>query len=116
MVFEKEDHIRLRDTLSGIQGKFMVSYNDCEYIRKLYQDFCVESVTRINNMAQRYESGAEYPEVLIANYDMNERKKHMPVQLELFDLLKEQKVTVWKGLEREEMEDDTVSGDGRQSE
>jgi len=115
VVFEKEDHIRLRDTLSGIQGKFMVSYNDCEYIRKLYQDFCVESVTRINNMAQRYESGAEYPEVLIANYDMNERKKHMPVQLELFDLLKEQKVTVWKGLEREEMEDDTVSGDGRQS-
>ena len=32
VVFRKEDHVRLRDTLAGIEGKFMVSYNDCEYI------------------------------------------------------------------------------------
>ena len=28
VVFRKEDHARLRDTLAGIEGKFMVSYND----------------------------------------------------------------------------------------
>lgn len=66
VVFRKEDHVRLRDTLAGIQGKFMVSYNDCEYIRELYQDFQIESVKRINNLAQRYDNGCEYPEVLIA--------------------------------------------------
>ena len=57
VVFRKEDHVRLRDTLAGIEGKFMVSYNDCEYIRELYQDFQIEAVTRINNLAQRYDNG-----------------------------------------------------------
>ena len=32
-------------------------------------------MTRINNLAQRYDNGSEFPEVLIANYDMEERKK-----------------------------------------
>ena len=60
VVFRKEDHLRLRDTLKGIQGKFMVSYNDCVYIRELYQDFQIEAVTRINNLAQRYDNGSEF--------------------------------------------------------
>jgi len=97
VVFTKTDHERLRDTLLQIDGKFLVSYNDCTYIRKLYQDFNIESVSRTNNLAQRYESGSEYPEVLIANYDMNERKKELPVQMSLFDLEEEQKTSVWKG-------------------
>lgn len=32
--FKKEDHIRLRDTLMGIEGKFLLSYNDCCQARK----------------------------------------------------------------------------------
>ena len=88
VVFRKEDHVRLRDTLKGIQGKFMVSYNDCAYIRELYQDFQIEAVTRINNLAQRYDNGSEFPEVLIANYDMEERKKSMPMQMNLFENIK----------------------------
>ena len=36
--FLKTDHQRLRDTLAGCKGKWMVSYNDCEFIRELYQD------------------------------------------------------------------------------
>lgn len=83
--FSKEDHARLRDTLSQIDGKWMVSYNDCEYIRELYQDYFIESVTRINNLAQRYDGGCEYPELLIANYDTAERKRDLPVQMGLFD-------------------------------
>ncbi len=54
VVFRKEDHVRLRDTLAGCKGKWMVSYNDCEYIRELYAGFYILSVTRINNLAQRY--------------------------------------------------------------
>ena len=86
VVFRKEDHVRLRDTLAGIEGKFMVSYNDCEYIRELYQDFQIEAVTRINNLAQRYDNGSEFPEVLIANYDMEERRKSLPMQMNLFEM------------------------------
>jgi len=84
--FKKEDHYRLRDTLAGCQGKWLVSYNDCEFIRELYKDFSIEAVSRINNLAQRYDNGCEYAEVLISNYDTGERLRDMPTQLGLFDL------------------------------
>lgn len=86
VAFPKEDHVRLRDILSGIQGKFLVSYNDCPYIRELYQEYQIESVKRLNNLAQRYYKGCEYEEVLIANYEIGERRKSRPVQLSLFDV------------------------------
>lgn len=62
----------------------MVSYNDCMYIRELYQGCHITAVTRINNLAQRYERGCEFPEVIITNYDPMERKKSGPQQLDLF--------------------------------
>lgn len=81
--FTKKDHERLRDCLMSIQGKFLLSYNDCEFIRKLYDKpgIRIAPVTRLNNIKQRYEGGSEYPELLIANYDLNERKEKMPTQM-----------------------------------
>jgi len=86
VVFRKEDHFRLWDTLVSCQGKWLVSYNDCEFIRELYKDFNIEAVSRINNLAQRYDNGCEYAEVLISNYDTSERMRDMPIQMGLFDL------------------------------
>jgi DNA adenine methylase len=85
--FKKEDHARLRDTLAACQGKWLVSYNDCEFIRELYKDFNIEAVSRLNNLAQRYDNGCEYAELLISNYDTGERLRDMPSQLGLFDLM-----------------------------
>ncbi len=84
--FRKEDHVRLRDTLAGCQGKWLVSYNDCGYIRELYAGYNIEAVSRINNLAQRYDNGCEFPEVFISNYDTSERMRDMPLQMNLFDL------------------------------
>ena len=86
--FQKEDHIRLRDTLLGIEGQFLLSYNDCEYIRELYDapGIMIESYNRINNIKQRYDNGAQFPEILIANYDMHERERDGLGQLNLFDI------------------------------
>lgn len=86
VVFRKEDHARLRDMLAGCRGKWMVSYNDCEFIRELYAGYTITAVTRINNLAQRYEGGCEFPEVIITNYDPKEREKTEPVQMHLFAL------------------------------
>ena len=86
VAFRKEDHARLRDTLAGCLGKWMVSYNDCEYIRELYRDYQIEAVSRINNLAQRYDNGCEFPEVFISNYDTSERMRDIPMQMGLFDL------------------------------
>lgn len=64
-----------------------MSYNDCEYIRELYKDYQIEAVSRINNLAQRYDNGCEFPEVLISNYDTSERMRDIPTQIGLFDLM-----------------------------
>ncbi len=72
--FTKEDHVRLRDTLANIQGKFLLSYNDCPYIRELYKDFYIEATERQNNLAMRYDGASQFPEVLISNYDTSERR------------------------------------------
>lgn len=84
VIFTKEDHVRLRDTLAKIQGKFLLSYNDCEFIRELYKDFYIESCTRLNNMALRYDHEAQFDELLISNYHASEMKG-LKKQLDLFD-------------------------------
>lgn len=84
VVFTKDDHKRLRDTLKEIKGKFLLSYNDCEYIRDLYKDFYVESTTRSNNLAIRYDKTSEFAELLISNYDTNEENGSIS-QIALFD-------------------------------
>ena len=40
---------------------------------------------RVHSMAQKYEAGKEFPELLIANYDLFERERQQPHQLTLFD-------------------------------
>ena len=74
--FTREDHIRLRNTLLECEGKFLVSYNDCPEIRELWDipGIYIEEVVRPNNLALRYENGAEYHEVFISNYDTSERR------------------------------------------
>lgn len=86
VVFRKEDHARLRDTLAECKGKWMVSYNDCEFIRELYAGYTITAVTRINNLAQRYDGGCEFPEVIVTNYDPGEQERMKPQQLHLFSL------------------------------
>ena len=85
VVFRKEDHQRLRDTLTGCKEKWMVSYNDCEFIRELYKGYEITAVSRLNNLAQRYEGGCEFPEVLVTNYDPKELERSRPRQLQLFE-------------------------------
>lgn len=68
VLFKADDHIRLRNALGKIDGKFLLSYNDCEYIRKLYSSYYIEPISRLNNLAQRYEKGCQFKELFISNY------------------------------------------------
>lgn len=90
VVFRKEDHARLRDVLADCKGKWMVSYNDCDFIRDLYEGYTITAVTRINNLAQRYDGGCEFPEVIITNYNPGEQARAVPRQLDLFSLYEEE--------------------------
>ena len=84
--FTEKDHIRLRDALMSIQGKFLLSYNDDPFVRELYDapGIQIEPVTRLNNIRQRYDPNCQFAELLIANYDLHERER-ASVQLNLFD-------------------------------
>lgn len=101
--FMTADHIRLRDILVQIQGKFLLSYNDCPEIRKLYMrdGMMIESLTRINNIAQRYDAGKQYPELLISNYDTIEDGL-LAKQFTLFDdhsqqeNISKERTIIWK--------------------
>lgn len=73
--FRWDDHVRLRDTLHRIKGKFLLSYNDCPEVRELYDGFMMHSFTRPHSMVQRYDAGREFPELLIGNYDLYERDR-----------------------------------------
>lgn len=87
------DHAGIADALLGIKGKFLLSYNDCPEIRALYDrpGIVVEGISRLSNIAQRYENGKQYPELLISNYDTTELARSC-VQLTLFDRLDSQEI------------------------
>lgn len=84
--FTEKDHQRLAGALMGIEGKFLLSYNDCPEIRALYSrpGISIESTLRLSNIAQRYEGGKQYAELLIANYNPAERYEAAR-QFTLFD-------------------------------
>lgn len=88
--FGRQDHARLAETLLGISGKFLLSYNDCPEIEQLYTHpgIYIERVSRLSNIAQRYDPGCQYPELLISNYDTGERKRSV-AQLSIFDSLED---------------------------
>ena len=98
MEFTRDDHIRLQNVLSGIEGKFLLSYNDCELVKELYQDFHIVEIVRPNTLKFRYESGSEFPELLIANYDLHEQVNKRPIQLSMEDCKSNGKVSIKSNL------------------
>lgn len=61
--FTEDDHKRLASQLSQIQGKFLLSYNDDTFIRELYKNYTIVSLSRNNNM-----SSGSFKELLVKNY------------------------------------------------
>jgi DNA adenine methylase len=71
-IFSRDDFVKLKDILTGIQGKFILSINDESAMRKMFKDYYIESV------ATSYTAGGgnkkkRVTELLIANYDLANR-------------------------------------------
>lgn len=64
-LFSVEDHEKLRDIIKNLKGKFILSYNNCDYIKELYNEFYIEEVTRNHNLKSNNE---RYKEVIIRNF------------------------------------------------
>ena len=66
--FGADDHLKLRDILVNIKGKFILSYNDDEFIRRLYKDFNIHGISRGNSMTAHTGKTKEFKELIITNY------------------------------------------------
>jgi len=67
--FGMEEHIRLRDVLKGIKGKFLLSYEDHPDIRKLYKGYKVEVVKTVKRSLNNRQADAKSAnEILICNH------------------------------------------------
>jgi len=65
--FNKDAHKRLAEILRNIKGRVILSYNDDEYIRGLYEcGFSIEEISRQNNLS--LDRDKIYKELIIRNY------------------------------------------------
>lgn len=61
--FSEADHYRLNGVLTALKGRFILSYNDDDFVRELYKNFDIQAVSRQNNL-----STGQFKEVIIKNY------------------------------------------------
>lgn len=65
--FTIHDHIRLRDSLKGLTGRFILSYNDNDIIRQMYKGYNITTISRSNNLSNGVRKSA-YKEIIIKNF------------------------------------------------
>ena len=85
--FGWEHHVLLRDILTGIKGKFLLSQADFPEVRHLFRGFEILDFKRAHTMANRTVPGAQFRELLIANYDLLEREREKPEQITLYEMM-----------------------------
>lgn len=66
--FLADDHMRLKEVLAGIKGKFILSYNDDSFIKELYKNYNIEGVTRNSTLAAHSSNEEKFKELIIRNY------------------------------------------------
>lgn len=66
--FNEDSHIKLNKMLKEVKAKFVLSYNDDEFIRQLYKEFNIIEVERNNNLTSRYDKNRRFKELIIKNY------------------------------------------------
>lgn len=84
------DHIRLRDEISKLKTRWILSYNDCEEIRELYTEFKIIKYKKRYSISKKEKHGAELmihsDNVRLSDYfaKQNSRSKLPTQQLAMF--------------------------------
>lgn len=66
--FTEDDHRRLKAVLSNLKGRFILSYNDCDFIRNLYGGYSFVEINRKNFLSATGNNRQDYAELLITNF------------------------------------------------
>ena len=81
--FSLEDHYRLHDVLRECKGPRVISYNDCDFTRELYDDFYIMRFERPNSMSQKKD--AVFEELVITSYDPKPMLAQRTRQFNMFE-------------------------------
>ena len=68
------EHERLKECLNGCSCKFLMTYDDCDYIRDLYKDYNIFPFEFSYGMRNVGKGNMKGKELLISNYDLKEKK------------------------------------------
>lgn len=68
--FSNEDHEELADILYKINGKFLLTINDDEYIKELYKDFNIITNEVMYKICKDIKGIGKRNELIITNYDI----------------------------------------------
>lgn len=55
------------EVLCNIKGKFILTYNDCDYVRQTYKDFNIIEIERNHNLVAK-NGETRYKELIIKNF------------------------------------------------
>jgi len=62
------DFVEMRDLLKNIKGKFLLSTNENDYLKKVFKDFKISSIDVQYNMSKSSEGRQKFGELLVSNY------------------------------------------------
>lgn len=66
--FEEKEHLLLRDKLSSIRGKFILTINDNPKVREWYQGFNFKEIEVNYSVSREQKARGKYKELIITNY------------------------------------------------
>lgn len=66
--FSLNDHKRLNACLRSIKGRFILCYNDCDFVNENYSEFNIHYISRKNLLPAGKKNQGDYKEVIITNY------------------------------------------------
>ena len=71
--FGVDEHKLLAEKLRSIKGKFLLSYNDCEFVRELYDGFNIVSSKEIDYTLGKnvHKNSKRVKEIYIMNYEVD---------------------------------------------
>ena len=66
--FGENEQLLLRDKLSNLKGKFLLTINDHEKVREWYKDFNIKEVQVNYSVSKEAKARGKYNELIITNY------------------------------------------------
>lgn len=77
-MFGRSDFALLAEVLRQIDGDFILSINDVPEIRDIFSGFEIVEVRTSYSIGSRNDAAGSRPELLISNWDLNERQSYPP--------------------------------------